>query len=85
MSANISAALADRVASQSEALSLTLTADLRLSLLLPQVVRLQGDEKDAVTLMRGSIKTLEEGGAGHTPSVIRKMGRLAEILVSFYL
>jgi hypothetical protein len=62
-----------------------LIADLRLSLLLPQVVRLQGDEKDAVTLMRGSIKILEEGGAGHTPSVIRKMGRLAEILVSFYL
>ena len=47
-----------------------------------QVLRLQGRHNDAATLMRGSIKILEEGGAAHTPSVIRKMSRLAEILVS---
>ncbi|GAQ89974.1 hypothetical protein KFL_005840070 [Klebsormidium nitens] len=48
---------------------------------LGEVLRLQGRHDDAATLMRGSVKILEEGGAAHTPSVIRKMARLAEILV----
>ncbi|OAE25556.1 hypothetical protein AXG93_2022s1070 [Marchantia polymorpha subsp. ruderalis] len=47
---------------------------------LGEVLRLQGNYKDAEELIRDSIRILEEGGVGHSQTTIRRMGRLVEIL-----
>jgi predicted transcriptional regulator len=45
------------------------------------VLQLQGNISDAEHLIRDSLRILEEGGVGHSQTALRRMSRLAEILV----